>query len=74
VAGGILTIGESHGGQSSNALDISRNMPARDGEPGLIARDLLHDLSAKKIRIPGFGHRLHNVDRELCAFSRWLMS
>jgi citrate synthase len=62
VAGGILTIGESHGGAIEQCARYLQEFASREGEPGLIAKDLLRDLSAKKIRIPGFGHRLHNVD------------
>ncbi len=62
VAGGILTIGESHGGAIEQCARYLQEYAARDGEPALIAKDLLRDLSARKIRIPGFGHRLHNID------------
>jgi citrate synthase len=62
VAGGILTIGESHGGAIEQCARIFQEWAARDGEPEALATDLLRDLSARKIRMPGFGHRLHNVD------------
>jgi citrate synthase len=62
VAGGILTIGESHGGAIEQCARILQEWARRDGEPETVARDLLRDLAARKIRMPGFGHRLHNVD------------
>jgi citrate synthase len=62
VAGGILTIGESHGGAIEQCARLLQEWTRKEGEPELAARDLLRDLSARKIRMPGFGHRLHVVD------------
>jgi len=62
VAGGILTIGESHGGAIEQCARILQEYASRDGSPELIAKDLVREYSAKKIRMPGFGHRLHKID------------
>jgi citrate synthase len=62
VAGGILTIGESHGGAIEQCARLLQEYAVRDGQPELIAGDLVRDLSAKKTRMPGFGHRLHKTD------------
>jgi len=62
VAGGILTIGESHGGAIEQCARLLQEYAARDGQPELIAGDLVRDLSTKKMRMPGFGHRLHKTD------------
>jgi len=64
VAGGILTIGESHGGaieacarMLQEAVGSSAGAPAGETAAGLIKR-----LREEKRRMPGFGHRLHNPD------------
>jgi len=62
VAGGILTIGESHGGAIEQCARLLQEFAARNEEPEVLSKNLLNELSAKKIRMPGFGHRLHNVD------------
>jgi citrate synthase len=62
VAGGILTIGESHGGAIEQCARILQEWAARNGEAEELAVDLISDMSTKKMRMPGFGHRLHKVD------------
>lgn len=62
VAGGILTVGESHGGAIEQCARILQEWAAKSGSPDDLAVEMLKDLSQKKIRIPGFGHRLHKVD------------
>jgi len=62
VAGGILTIGDTHGGAIEQCARILQEWAAKPGEPSEIARNLLDDLSARKRRMPGFGHRLHKTD------------
>ena len=62
VAGGILTIGDTHGGAIEQCARILQEWAPRHGEPNSVARELLDDLSSRKMRMPGFGHRLHKTD------------
>jgi len=62
IAGGVLVIGDSHGGAIENAARIFQSWAKKEGDIQALAKQLVEDLSAKKIRMPGFGHRLHNVD------------
>ncbi len=62
VAGGILTIGDTHGGAIEQCARILQEWAARQGSPREIAGQLLDHLSEEKIRMPGYGHRLHKTD------------
>jgi citrate synthase len=62
VAGGILTIGDTHGGAIEQCARILQKHAPKMEDPSEAARQLLADLKAKKIRMPGFGHRLHKTD------------
>lgn len=62
IAGGILTIGDSHGGAIEQAAKILQEWAKKEGEVASLANQLVDDLNARKKRMPGFGHRLHNVD------------
>lgn len=62
VAGGILTIGDTHGGAIEQCARILQERAARTGNTDDLARELLDDLSARNMRMPGFGHRLHKTD------------
>jgi citrate synthase len=62
VAGGVLVIGDTHGGAIEKSAKIMQEWAAKDGEVSAIATDLVEYLKSRKIRMPGFGHRLHNVD------------
>ncbi|UCC81287.1 MAG: citryl-CoA lyase [Candidatus Zixiibacteriota bacterium] len=62
VAGGILTIGDIHGGAIEQCARILQKYAPKMGEPSEVAVELLTDLKAKKMRMPGFGHRLHKTD------------
>ncbi len=62
LAGGVLVIGDSHGGAIEQAAKILQEWAKKDGETKPLAGQLVDDLQAKKRRMPGFGHRLHNVD------------
>ena len=58
VAAGILTIGESHGGAIEQCARI-----LQDGVfQNLSAAQVVEDCKAQKIRIPGYGHRIHARD------------
>ncbi len=62
VAGGILTIGESHGGAIEQCARILQEWAAKEGDPGKLADELLADMKTRGYRMPGYGHRLHQTD------------
>ncbi len=62
VAGGVLVIGDSHGGAIENAAMIMQEWAKKDGDLQTLAGQLVAAMSEKKKRMPGFGHRLHNID------------
>ncbi len=62
LAGGVLVIGDSHGGAIEQSAKIMQEWAKKDGDPAQLASQIVDWLSEKKIRMPGFGHRLHNVD------------
>jgi citryl-CoA lyase len=62
IAGGILTIGDTHGGAIEQCARILQEWAPKQGKPETIAQELLDDLSSRKMRMPGFGHRLHKTD------------
>ncbi len=62
VAGGVLVIGDSHGGAIEKSAKIMQEWAAKEGSPSELAGKLTDWLKEKGIRMPGFGHRLHNID------------
>ena len=62
VAGGILTIGDVHGGAIERCARILQNWARRPEEVSSLAKELVSDFIYKRKRIPGFGHRLHETD------------
>ena len=62
VAGGILTIGDVHGGAIEKCARILQDWAKRPDAPSSVARELVSDFIYKRKRIPGFGHRLHETD------------
>lgn len=62
VAGGVLTIGDWHGGAIEQCAQILQEWVQEGDEIASLARDLVRDFSSRKKRIPGFGHRLHKTD------------
>jgi len=66
IAGGILVIGDWHGGAIEQAAKILQHWAGKlDGNSTnveQIAQDLAVWLKEKKIRMPGFGHRIHTAD------------
>jgi len=62
IAGGVLVIGDTHGGAIENAARIMQEWAKKEGDVDSIASELMDYLKEKGIRMPGFGHRLHNVD------------
>lgn len=66
VAGGILAIGDSHGGAVENIMEIFIEAKIKMREQGITARDMaeeiLTDAKAQKKRVPGYGHPTHPED------------
>jgi citryl-CoA lyase len=62
VAGGILTIGDIHGGAIERCARILQDWSSRPDEVSAIAKELVSEFIYKRRRIPGFGHRLHETD------------
>ena len=61
VAGGVLAIGDSHGGAIEACARLLQEH-APQGDPGGVARALVADFRSSQRRLPGFGHRLHGTD------------
>ena len=62
VAGGILTIGESHGGAMEKCARILQEWAAQGNDMNEIADRLYAHIKETKMRMPGFGHRFHQTD------------
>lgn len=64
IAGGILAIGDTHGGAIEQAAKIFQEWIAKspDSSADEIAEEIVNWLSESKRRMPGYGHRLHSKD------------
>jgi citryl-CoA lyase len=66
VAGGVLALGDSHGGAVENIMEIFTGAEKEMREQGITARDMavkiLTDAKTQKKRIPGYGHPTHPED------------
>lgn len=62
LAGGVLAIGDSHGGAIEKSAKIMQEWAAKEGNVAELASQLVDWLKSEKIRMPGFGHRIHKVD------------
>jgi citrate synthase len=62
VAGGVLTIGDFHGGAIEECAKMFQKLAKKEGDLNSLASELVKDYSAKKKRVPGYGHRLHETD------------
>ncbi len=62
VAGGILSIGDVHGGAIERCARILQDWAKRPDEVSSVAKELVSDFIYRRRRIPGFGHRLHETD------------
>ncbi|MFH1372519.1 MAG: citryl-CoA lyase [bacterium] len=62
IAGGVLVIGDTHGGAIEQSAKILQEWAAKGDDTAQIASDIIDWLKENKKRMPGFGHRLHNVD------------
>ncbi len=62
IAGGVLVIGDTHGGAIEQSAKIMQEVAQRGNDVNQLASELVDWLKENKLRMPGFGHRLHNVD------------
>ncbi len=62
VAGGILTIGDSHGGAIEECAKMFQVLAKEERDLASSASELVKEYQVKKKRIPGYGHRLHETD------------
>jgi citryl-CoA lyase len=62
IAGGVLTIGDTHGGAIEQCAKILQELANKGDDVTHIASELVDWLKENKMRMPGFGHRLHDVD------------
>ncbi len=62
VAGGILAIGDVHGGAIERCARLLQTWAKRPDDISSLAKELVSDFIYKRRRIPGFGHRLHETD------------
>jgi citryl-CoA lyase len=62
VAGGVLTIGDIHGGAIERCARILQDWSKKPDEVSPVAKELVAEFIYRRRRIPGFGHRLHETD------------
>jgi citrate synthase len=65
IAGGILVIGDWHGGAIEQAAKTLQEWAGKmddDSQATQVAEQLAGWLKEKKRRMPGFGHRIHTAD------------
>jgi citrate synthase len=66
IAGGIMTINQYHGGAIEGCMRVLMELVDYEREKGLdaetAAREKMAEFRAKKIRVPGYGHRVHTDD------------
>lgn len=62
LAGGVLVIGDTHGGAIEQSAKIMQEWVARGEDAATTAGSIITWLGETKRRMPGFGHRLHKID------------
>lgn len=65
VGGGLLAIGDAHGGAGEAAMMILQEAHERMGEtadPAPVAFEIVRAAKREKRRLPGLGHRFHDAD------------
>jgi citrate synthase len=66
IAAGIMTINQHHGGAIEGCMQVLNELVAYKRQGGLdaltAARDKMAEFRAQKIRVPGYGHRVHSDD------------
>ena len=66
IAGGIMAINRHHGGAIEGCMKVLKEIVAYKHGKGLdtqtAAREKMAEFRAKKMRVPGYGHRVHTND------------
>lgn len=62
IAGGVLAIGDAHGGAGEYLMEVMAASLKDGAAPTSAARELVQSAIAEGKRLPGFGHRTHDVD------------
>ena len=66
VAAGIMTVNRHHGGAIEGCMRVLLDLVAYQHDQGLdaatAARQKMAEFRAQKIRVPGYGHRVHTDD------------
>jgi citryl-CoA lyase len=62
IAGGILTIGDTHGGAIEKCAKILQEKVKKGGDSKDLAKETVNKLAKENKRMPGFGHRIHKID------------
>lgn len=62
IAGGVLAIGDTHGGAIERSAKILQEWAVRGDNCDVVAANLVDWLDETGTRMPGFGHQLHSED------------
>ncbi len=66
IAAGIMTINRHHGGAIEGCMRVLQELVAHKQDQGCdaltAAREKMAEFRAQKIRVPGYGHRVHTDD------------
>ncbi|HEV8353535.1 MAG TPA: citryl-CoA lyase [bacterium] len=62
IAGGVLAIGDAHGGAGEALMRLLAGALEQEPDPAAAAQRIVEDMAARGKRIPGFGHRVHQID------------
>jgi len=62
IAGGILTIGDSHGGAIEQCAKKLQEAIKENGNFQQKAKEIVKKLLEQDKKMPGFGHRIHKID------------
>ncbi len=69
IAGGVLAIGDAHGGAGEGLMRLISEALDKTPDPQAAAQQLVRSAVASGRRLPGFGHRIHAVDpRQVALF------
>ncbi|MCJ7509066.1 MAG: citryl-CoA lyase [candidate division Zixibacteria bacterium] len=62
IAGGVLTIGDTHGGAIEKCAKKLQKTVKENDNLGEAAKEIVKKLVEEDKKMPGFGHRIHQVD------------
>jgi citryl-CoA lyase len=62
IAGGILTIGDTHGGAIEQCAKKLQKTIKDSDNLEVAAKEIVRKLAEENKKMPGFGHRIHKVD------------